>query len=74
MNTDYNDHSTYPFIALLEQNAAQIAAEGLALVADDFLPMPEEDHNQHNGAHLPRTACYHRGQLPGPVKLVEMSS
>ena len=69
MDTDYNDHSTYPFIALLEQNAAQIAAEGLALVADDFLPMPEEDHNQHNGAWVacPLALGQHEEDFPSEI-------
>lgn len=69
MDIDYNDHDTYPFIALLEANAERIAAEGLALGADAFVSMPDEDHNHHDGAWVacPLALGQHEEDFPADL-------
>jgi|GEM_PF-3107217 len=69
MNIDYNAHDTYPFIALLEANAECIAEEGLALGPDDFVSMPDEEHNHHDGAWVacPLALGQHEEDFPAEL-------
>lgn len=69
MDIDYNDHSNYPFIAILEANAERIAAEGLALREGDFLPMPDEEHSQHGGSWVvcPLALGEHEEDFPADI-------